>query len=54
MKCPKCGKEGARYLEKRKKKEIKVKEKGKEIIKVVFERDNNKAKCPKCKWEGEM
>jgi hypothetical protein len=44
MKCPKCGKEGCKYIEKKK-----MDDKGK----MFLPRTNFKAKC-KCGWEGEI
>jgi len=44
MQCPKCGKSGCRYEQRRPRKMV-----GK---KVNFTRTNFKAKCKDCGWEG--
>jgi len=49
MKCPKCGKEGCKYLE-RENKIYRVGRKDRTKLIAI----SNKAGCKKCGWNGEM
>ncbi len=50
MKCPKCGKEGCKYFDKIVRREIRDKKNN--LIETIRVRENYKARCNKCKFEG--
>jgi len=50
MKCPQCDKPRCKYLEK----VVLIKRKSFEGDFQETERQNFNAKCPSCKWEGEI
>jgi len=49
MKCPKCGKEGCKYVDEKKLKEVEDKNK---VKRKMYARDSNKVICNKCGYEG--
>ena len=51
MKCPGCGKEGAKYIHKKKMIELEQENKIKEK---VYSRESNEATCNQCKWKGKI
>jgi len=46
MRCPKCKKESAKYIERRQRETVGSKD--------TIPRTDFKASCPKCKWQGEI